>query len=126
MKRFAGALLIAGLLFVFTYHCENKMENSCRELSAALDECAEYIKAESYDEAISLLEKLDEKWVRNELIMGIVSGDDNFRVAGKDIKTVNSCIEDGNFKSALLIIREIQSCFAEAVEWRKVSIDNIL
>ncbi len=126
MKRFTGAFLIAALLFYLTASAEIKMKNYCQELSAALEVCAESIKKEEYSLSLRVIESIEEKWYKNELITGIVMGDTNFSNMGIDIDTVYNCIRDENYSQALLVIREIQSCFKQAVEDRRLSPGNIL
>lgn len=126
MKRFIGALLIAGLLFFMTVFAENKMENSCSDMSLALEICANHLRNKEYDRALETLDSIDVRWHENEFIMGVVTGDITFRSAGIDINTVYDCINDKNYSQALLIIREIQSCFKQVIEDRRLTIGNIL
>ncbi len=126
MKRFTGALLIAGLLFYLTASVEKKMEKSCNDISSVLEICASHIKSEEYAEALDVLEGIEEEWNKNKFITGVITGDVNFRNTGIDISTVYNCINDKNYSQALLVIRKIQSCFKQAVEDRRFTPANIL
>lgn len=126
MKRLTGALLIAVLFLFLNISAENKMEKSCGDISSSLEVCANHINNGKYNESLRVLEDIRAEWRENQIIMGIVLGNISFRNAGIDITTVYNCIKDKNYAQALLIIREIQSCFNQAVEDRRLNIGNIL
>lgn len=126
MKRVLGAVFIASVLFYLSFISSDYLCDSCEEMKTKLEICAEKIKTEDYESALTITYDLQGKWQENITLLSIISGDDNLLSPGKNIPAIHDSVRDENYESALMLIRECQGYFEEIIESQKLSLGNIL
>lgn len=126
MKRILCALFIGGVLFCLSFFGGNYIASTCKGINDSLEVCADKIMAQEYIEAKKISGDLLFLWRKKTALLSVVLGDSTLLMPSSDIFAIYRTIGDGNYQSALVLIRECQGYFEDIIDSERLSFGNIL
>lgn len=126
MKRLALAFSLLLILIMYTLFSEKYVLGLCEDVDSILQECALLITQEKYSQAESTVSKLYNLWEENDILLGVIIGDDAVKEPQKNIVSIRLSLADKNYGECLIAIRECQGYIHEISENNRTSLYNLL